>query len=241
MNIVPLANKPFRISSLYHKQISLSAKFVQDEQGWMRVESFIDSTDEKNRTEEGVSVADLSNLGKLDLKGHDLLKILKKNYLPARNIRVGTVVKPKSKDLRETLCCILSDDEAMFLTNPSALTKVTNHLTADETSCFQVTDVSSVLACLYLIGPRSRDVISKLTELNVNSEIFPNLTLTRVPIAHVQCFILRVDLGELLGYQIYFERAYGEYLWDSVMHAGEEFRIGGIGLSAMKKLGWTWE
>jgi glycine cleavage system aminomethyltransferase T len=77
-----------------------------------------------------------------------------------------------------------------------------------------------------------------LTELNVNADVFPNLTATHAALHHVQCMITRMDLGDLMGFQVYFERAYGQYMWHIISHAGNEFSIEPIGSSAAKLLGW---
>jgi glycine cleavage system aminomethyltransferase T len=57
----------------------------------------------------------------------------------------------------------------------------------------------------------------------------------------VPSIVLRFDLGNVLGYQVYFERAYSEYVWDVVFGAGSELGIVPVGFSAMKLLGWSME
>jgi aminomethyltransferase len=99
--------------------------------------------------------------------------------------------------------------------------------------------MTSVLAGLYILGEKSRSSLRKLAELNVNPEDFSNLTATYSPIRHVPSMIVRFDLEETVGFQIYFERAYSEYIWDSIFGAGREFGIVPVGSAAMKILGWS--
>jgi glycine cleavage system aminomethyltransferase T len=42
----------------------------------------------------------------------------------------------------------------------------------------------------------------------------------------------------MTGYHIYFERAFGEYMWNIIFHAGREFDIIPVGSSAVELLGW---
>jgi len=227
-----LALKPRRFSSLYHKQESFNAKFVQDEHGWIRPERFNDPHEEKTRTELSVGIYDISHLIKLSLKSVDVAETLSKLF--GNPTTTGTLMVNEPGTFNETICVALSNDEAIFVTNSP---DVARKLDAGAER-YQTTDVSSVLGGLYVMGGKSRAVLSKLTELNVNSEAFPNMRGTCASLHHVQCIVLRFDLRDLNGYQIYFERAYGEYLWESIFHAGTEFGAIPIGSSAMKLLGW---
>jgi glycine cleavage system aminomethyltransferase T len=226
--------RPQRLSPLYHKQAALGARFVQDPFGWVRAERFTDSTDE--RTERAISICDISHLTKLSLKSNNIAQAV--SGLFNRSVTQGTVLQDGPGAFKEALCALVSDDEAMLIVGPTASQSVTAELSADTHKSFRTVDITSVLGGVYLIGARSREVLSKLTELNVNPEDFPNLTAAPAPLRHVQCLVLRIDLAGLVGYHIYFERAYGEYMWDSIFHAGREFEMAPIGSSTMEHLGW---
>ena len=97
-------------------------------------------------------------------------------------------------------------------------------------------DVSSVYTSLRLTGPRSRDVLAKLTSLNVGELAFPNLFCAQTSIAHAHTILMREDLGPLLAFHILISRDYGESLWESILHAGDEFDISRFGLTALQSL-----
>jgi glycine cleavage system aminomethyltransferase T len=238
MTSTTLTSKPHRLSPLYHKQSSLGAKFVQDQFGWVRAERFVEPADEKNRTERAVGVYDLSHLIKLSLKSSDATEAISTLY--NRKSAKGTLLIDGPGALKDALCSILSNDEVILITNSSSNEAIRRRL-SEGASKFQTVDVTSVLGGVYVIGGKSRAVLSKLTELNVNPEDFPNLKATNASLHHVQCIVLRLDLGNLTGYQIYFERAYGEYMWDIIFHAGKEFGMIPVGSAAMSLLGWRLE
>jgi sarcosine oxidase subunit alpha len=100
-----------------------------------------------------------------------------------------------------------------------------------------VTDVTSVYAQLLLAGPRSREVLSKLTSLNLSENARGNLTCAQANVAHVHGIILRKDLAGIPAYHLLVGREYGESVWESVLHAGHEFHIASFGLEAQKLLG----
>ena len=99
-----------------------------------------------------------------------------------------------------------------------------------------VTDVTSVFAQFLLAGPASRDVLRKLTSFNVSENALPDSGCGQASVAHVRAIILRRDLGPLPAFHLLVSREYGESVWDSLLHAGHEFRITQFGLKALQIL-----
>ena len=100
-----------------------------------------------------------------------------------------------------------------------------------------VTDVTSVYAQFLLAGPRSRDILAKLTSLNVSERALPDFGCAQTSLSHVHATILRQDLGALQAFHLLVSRDYGEDVWESIMHAGREFHIAPFGLEALAMLG----
>ncbi len=98
-----------------------------------------------------------------------------------------------------------------------------------------VTDVTSVYAQFLLAGPRSVDVLRKLTSLNATT--LPKLVCGQASVAHVPGRVLREDIGTIPGFHILVSREYGESVWDAILHAGHEFHIAPFGLKALEFLG----
>lgn len=226
-----------RLSPFHHKQASLGAKFTVDEFGWARAEQFTNAANEKKAAEQGVGIADLSHLTKLSLNGLDLSQVISERYGPSTGDVRGQVLTSGRRVLKDTWCARFGIDEGILICNESLKEEVIKELTANNASHFTTVDVSSVFAGCCFLGPSGRALLRKLTELNVNPEDFPNLSVTHTPIRHVPTIILRNDLGSMLAYQLYFERAYAEYFWDVVFTSGKELGIAPIGSSTMKLLG----
>ena len=100
-----------------------------------------------------------------------------------------------------------------------------------------MTDVTSVYAQFLLAGPRCREVLSKLTSLNVSEKGFPDISCRQTSLAHVHAIILRKDINQILAYHVLVSREYGESVWDSIMHAGHEFGLAPFGVKALELLG----
>jgi len=97
-------------------------------------------------------------------------------------------------------------------------------------------DVSSVYTCLRLCGPRSRDVLNKLTSLNVSSAAFPNLSCAQATVAHVHAIVIRDDIGPMLAFYLLVSREYAESVWESTVHAGHEFHLCAFGVTTLQSL-----
>jgi len=98
-----------------------------------------------------------------------------------------------------------------------------------------ITDVTSVYAQFLLAGPRSREILRKLTSLNVSA--LENLACGQASVAHVHGTVLRDDLFGLPAFHILVSREYGESVWEAIMHAGHEFQLAPFGLRALELLG----
>jgi len=99
-----------------------------------------------------------------------------------------------------------------------------------------VTDVTSVYAQFLLAGPRSRDILRKLTSLKLSADALPDLSCGQSSLAHVRAIILRKDVEGLPAYHLLVSREYGESVWECVLHAGTEFNLTPFGLQAQQLL-----
>jgi glycine cleavage system aminomethyltransferase T len=95
------------------------------------------------------------------------------------------------------------------------------------------TDVTSVFAQFVLAGRRSRDILAKLTSLNVSESVFPNHECRQTSLAHVHATVLRQDLQALPAFHLLVARDSGESVWEAVLHAGHEFQMVPFGLDAL--------
>lgn len=226
-----------RLSPFHHKQAALGAKFTVDNFGWARAEEYTDPVSERKAVETGVGVGDLSYLTKLGLNGLGLRHLVSDRYGSAAGNMKGRVLLGGRGIYENTWCAMFSPDEGMLVCDELHKEVIIKELTAGRTANFTIVDVSSVFAACAFLGPNGRALLRKLTELNVNPEDFPNLSVTHTPIRHVPTIVLRKDLGSRLAYQLYFERAYAEYVWDVVFSSGKGLGVAPVGSSAVKLLG----
>ena len=93
--------------------------------------------------------------------------------------------------------------------------------------------LTTAMGVLVLAGPRSRDVLAKLTDADLSNEAFPWLTGQRISIGAAQVDALRVNFIGELGWEIHHPIELQNYIFDKLMEAGAEFEIKPFGIRAM--------
>jgi 4-methylaminobutanoate oxidase (formaldehyde-forming) len=78
-------------------------------------------------------------------------------------------------------------------------------------------------ACLALWGPKSRDVLKRITESDVSNEGHPYLTTKPILINGVTVLAQRVSYAGELGWELYIPNNRATMVWDMLIEAGKEF------------------
>ena len=96
--------------------------------------------------------------------------------------------------------------------------------------------LTTAMGVLVLAGPRSRDVLAKLTDADLSSDAFPWLTGRKISIGLAQVDALRVNFIGELGWEIHHPIEMQNYIFDRLMEAGAEFEIKPFGIRAMTSM-----
>ena len=93
--------------------------------------------------------------------------------------------------------------------------------------------LTTAMGVLVLAGPRSRQVLAKLTDADLSTTAFPWLTGQRISIGAAQVDALRVNFIGELGWEVHHPIELQNYIFDKLMEAGAEFEIKPFGIRAM--------
>jgi dimethylglycine dehydrogenase len=96
--------------------------------------------------------------------------------------------------------------------------------------------LTTSMGVLVLAGPRSRDVLAKLTDTDLSNEAFPWLTGKKMSIGVAPVDALRVNFIGELGWEIHHPIEMQNYIFDKLMEAGAEFDIKPFGIRAMTSM-----
>ncbi len=192
---------------------------------------------------ERVGVLDLSSFAKFDVTGRDAAAFLDRvlaNRVPQRTGRI--VLAHALTDLGGIECEFTAtrlDAERYYLLS-AAVAQIHDrdwlmqHLREGE--AVAVRDVTDAYAVLVVAGPRSRDVLAKLTDANLGNEAFPWLSASEIEVAGAPTRALRVSYVGELGWELHHPPAHMETLYDAVVSAGAEFGITDFGVYAVNAL-----
>jgi sarcosine oxidase subunit alpha len=234
---------PLKYTALHYQHLALGATMV-DDSGWQRPERYGSVEEELKAVREGVGLCDISPVGKLDLKGKQFVPLFEFFFSPSALPQIGHVQRmalsdPNHASEIEVSCCRLGNDRVLLLTKPDTLAMVeqafTRRIKATE-DCLHLTNLTSALAGVQLVGPQSCELLQKLTALDLSPQQFVDLTCAQGSVAKMHALVVRADLGPELTYEVYCGREFGEYLWDTLRDAGREFGAVPFGVATQRLL-----
>ncbi len=122
---------------------------------------------------------DVSTLGKLIVRGPDAGEFLDRLYpnrfsnLKPGRIRYGVITSDSGRVMDDGTICRLDDDSFYVTTTSSGAGAIYDWFTwwlADWQLDVHITDVTQALSAVNLAGPRAREIMGKVTELDVSAE-----------------------------------------------------------------------
>ena len=242
-----LAGRPFepaKRSAIHgrHREQGATVMWAGD---WRRAYDYGDARGEALAVHEAAGLIDVSTLGKLIVRGPDAGELLDRLYpnrfsnLKTGRIRYGVIASDAGRIVDDGTVCRLDDDSFYVTTTSSGAGAVYEWFSwwlADWRLDVHLTDVTQGLAAVNLAGPRAREIMGKLTELDCSSDGFKYLDGKQADVAGVRSLILRIGFVGEVGYEIHFPAAHGEHLWDALLEAGADHGLRPFGLEPQRLL-----
>jgi sarcosine oxidase subunit alpha len=226
-----LAGRPFepaKRSPVHgrHRELRANIKWAGD---WRRAYDYGDPEAEALAVHEAAGLIDVSTLGKLLVRGPqagELLDMLYPNRvsdLRAGRVRYGVLTSEAGRIMDDGTICRL-DEETFYVTTTSsgagAVEQWFSWWLAAWGMAASLVDLTQGLAAMNLAGPRSREVLQALCEIDCSPEAFRYLDGRNGRVAGVECLILRIGFTGELGYEIHCSAAQAEHVWDALLAAG---------------------
>ncbi|MEW9614643.1 FAD-dependent oxidoreductase [Shinella sp. S4-D37] len=98
------------------------------------------------------------------------------------------------------------------------------------------TSMTERLCAFNVAGPKSRDLLTRLTNEDLSNERFPFLRSRRMVVAGVEVVALRVSFTGDLGWELYCRREDQVVLYDALLKAGKDLGAGPVGSRALASL-----
>ena len=105
-----------------------------------------------------------------------------------------------------------------------------------EHSAALVTDVSGAFAQINLQGPRSREILTQLTSVDVSEDAFPFRAARRLDIGCATLLATRITYVGELGYELFVPAEMAVHVYDEIVRVGEPLGLAHVGLRALGSL-----
>jgi 4-methylaminobutanoate oxidase (formaldehyde-forming) len=107
---------------------------------------------------------------------------------------------------------------------------------APEGAHVTVTDVTSGTTLLTVQGPRSRELLQRLTSADLSNDAFPYLTAREIDVHYARVLAMRVTYVGELGWELHIPAEFSLTVYDALMEAGADLGYRNVGLGAMNSL-----
>lgn len=189
---------------------------------------------------ENAGLLDMTAFAKMKVSGpgaRDWLDSLFANRVPKKRGRVGLCHLLTTRGgVRSEFTVYEYAPDAFYLVSAGAFER-------HDHDCLQKlcpTDGSVVLqpvtgryGVLVLAGPKSRDILAKLTDADLSNAAFPWLSGQMISVGTARAHALRVNFVGELGWELHHEIEMQTALFDALMEAGAEFGLKPFGIRAM--------
>ena len=215
----------------------------EEEGGYRRTNTFEVISEEVRAVEQRVGVLDLSGFAKYDVTGPDAEAFLNRicaNRMPKKLGGIG-LVHPLSRGGRiyaEMTVTRFADDHFYCLSAAAAEQRDWDWLTQSKLPDEDVTihNLTMDLGVLVLSGPRSREVLAKLTDADLSNGGFRWLSGQEIMVAGVKLRALRVSYVGELGWELHPAMGDLAALYDAIWAAGQDYGIANYGLYAVNTM-----
>jgi sarcosine oxidase, subunit alpha len=216
---------------------------------WIRPDHYGDPAGEVMAVRERVGIIDVTPIGKLDLRGPDIPKLLELLYvnrwqkLDVGRVRYGVMCAEDGVVFDDGVTGRLGPDHYLMSTTSSGAAAVWEWIelwlqTERRGWKVHVTPVTTAYASINVAGPRSRELVARLWDgPDLSNEAFPYMHVREGRIAGVDgCFTWRIGFTGELSYELHVPASYGLHVWETLLGAGADLGVAAFGVEAQRIL-----
>jgi 4-methylaminobutanoate oxidase (formaldehyde-forming) len=195
---------------------------------------------EHKAVREAVGLFDMTSFAKFLVEGADAEAVLQRICANDVAVPPGKVVYTQWLNERggieaDLTVTRLAEDSYLVVTAGAAATRdwtwLKRHMPEDA-RC-SVTDITSGLAVLSVMGPNSRDLLSRVTDADLSNEAFPFGTAQEIELGYATLRAVRVTFVGELGWELYVPSEFAVHAFDRLMAEGGDFGLKLAGLHVL--------
>jgi sarcosine oxidase subunit alpha len=231
-------------TALHERHLAMGAQ-MQWAGAWKRPGGYNDVTKEYLAVRQAVSVMDVGTLGKFRICGPDATEFLDRLY-PTRIAGLASGRAKYTITLNEA-GYIFDDGMAgrvgeheYFVTTTSSGADAAESWFRDWNDSWKlrvhIVNVTHVLGAINLAGPKSRELLTRLTSRAIDNASLPYGGIARLDVRGIPCTAIRVGFTGELGFELHHPASRSVELWDALVETGRDVGLVPHGLEALKLL-----
>ena len=214
---------------------------------WIRPDHYGDPAAEVRNVRANVGLIDVTPLGKFDLRGPDVPKLLNLLYtnkwskLAVGRVRYGMMCAEDGVVFDDGVTGRLGEHHYLMTTTSSGAAGVwewaENWLQTERPDWrVHVTPVTTAYASINVAGPKSRELVGRVAAgADLAPEAFGYMEVRTATVAGVEnCFMWRIGFTGELSYELHVPAGYGLRAWEALMEAGADLGVGPFGLEGQR-------
>jgi 4-methylaminobutanoate oxidase (formaldehyde-forming) len=257
----PKTARNIRRSALHERHAEAGAHFA-DSAGWEFPEWFAPAGEhpeitlsydrqpsfewigaEHDCVREGVGILDMSLMAKFDVHGPDAAAVL--NRLSANDVarEVGRIVYTQWLDKKggivaDLTVTRLAEDRFLVVAGDIIERRIEVMIRRETRAGEHVhaTNVTSGSAILAVQGPKSRELLQRLTDSDLSNEAFHYMSARTIHVGYARVLAIRVTYVGELGWELHVPTEYAVSVYDTLIEEGRDLGVRPIGLAALGSL-----
>lgn len=216
---------------------------------WVRPDHYGDPAGEARTVRESVGVIDVTPIGKLDLRGPDVPRLLNLVYvnkwskLEVGRVRYGVMCGEDGVVIDDGVTGRLGDEHYLMSTTTSGAAAVWEWLeswlqTEHPEWRVHVTPVTTSYASINVAGPQSRELLRRVVDdVDIEPGAFPYMHVRTGRVAGVDgCVLWRIGFTGELSFELHVPAGYGLHVWESLLEQGRDLGVRPFGVEAQRIL-----
>ena len=217
-------------------------KGIREEFSWRRSSDFNPVSEEVKAVRDRVSMMETSGFAKYVIQGEDaelwLDQVLACRIPKHGRMCLAPMLNEKGKLVGDFTLTRMDDEDFLLIGSGVAeeyhLRWFSEYL--DPELDVHVIPQSSTMLGLAVAGPKSRELMQKVSPYDFSNDYFRFMEMKQVSVGLVECLVGRVSYTGDLGYEIWMEAENQRSVFQTLMQEGESLGIGLFGLRALNSL-----
>jgi 4-methylaminobutanoate oxidase (formaldehyde-forming) len=193
---------------------------------------------ECKNTIENVGLFELSPFSKYEIKGQKAYEELQRLCTANVKNEIGkctyTHMLNQGGGIETDLTVVcLEKDHFRIISSAAVRTHDKAHILKYLSGDVEFKDVTDELICLGIFGPKSRDLLSKITNEDLSNENFRFGSGKKINLNSIDVWTQRLSYVGELGYELYIQKDNGKEIYDLIVNIGKDFGLTHCGAHTM--------